>query len=308
MPIYDAIVIGGSAAGLSATMSLSRALANVVCIDSGRPCNRWTSESHNFITHDGENPAHIKSVAREQLEKYERTTFIDDSVTILEKRDVDSIFKVVTEQNGEILGKYLILATGVDDGVERSSIKGIERFFGNSVIHCPYCHGYEFAGGKAGVSLQNPAMLKHMVPTIFNWNKDLTVFSNNESLNAFGIEELTKRGVKVITEPIVEVNGDAPYLKSVTLASGDQIDLDVLYTILDPIVNLKEQIAQLGVEFGEDGLIKTEKPFQNTNISGVFAAGDCQSFMRSLVVSTYSGQMAGVGVAHSLQVSQWSNV
>ena len=50
---FDVIIIGGSYAGLSAAMALGRALRNVLVIDSGKPCNRQTPHSHNFITHDG---------------------------------------------------------------------------------------------------------------------------------------------------------------------------------------------------------------------------------------------------------------
>ncbi|MFD0764456.1 FAD-dependent oxidoreductase [Mucilaginibacter lutimaris] len=62
---FEVIIIGGSYAGLSAAMSLGRALRNVLVIDSAEPCNRQTPYSHNLITHDGQTPASIANEARQ---------------------------------------------------------------------------------------------------------------------------------------------------------------------------------------------------------------------------------------------------
>ena len=53
---FDVIIIGGSYAGLSAGMTLGRAIKNVLIIDSGKPCNIQTPYSHNFLTQDGKTP------------------------------------------------------------------------------------------------------------------------------------------------------------------------------------------------------------------------------------------------------------
>ena len=50
---FDVIIIGGSFSGLAAGMALGRALRQVLIIDSGKPCNWQTPNSHNFLTQDG---------------------------------------------------------------------------------------------------------------------------------------------------------------------------------------------------------------------------------------------------------------
>ena len=64
---FDVIIVGGSYSGLSAAMALGRSLRNILIIDSGLPCNRQTPHSHNFITHDGEQPAAIAEKAKAQV-------------------------------------------------------------------------------------------------------------------------------------------------------------------------------------------------------------------------------------------------
>ncbi|WP_286827854.1 FAD-dependent oxidoreductase, partial [Maribacter sp. UBA4516] len=69
--IFDVIIIGGSYAGLSAAMSLGRSLRNVLIIDGGKPCNRQTPHSHNFITQDGVEPSRINELAKDQVLNYD---------------------------------------------------------------------------------------------------------------------------------------------------------------------------------------------------------------------------------------------
>lgn len=74
---FDALIIGGSYAGLSAGMALGRALRNVLIIDSGKPCNSQTPHSHNFLTKDGKTPKEISTLAKEQVLKYKTIQFYD---------------------------------------------------------------------------------------------------------------------------------------------------------------------------------------------------------------------------------------
>src|SRR5512134_3687157 len=95
---FDVIIIGGSYAGLSAAMALGRALRKVLVIDSGKPCNRQTPRSHNFITHDGETPAIISNKAKEQVMQYPTVTFVDGIAVSAQK--LEGKFLIETA-NGE---------------------------------------------------------------------------------------------------------------------------------------------------------------------------------------------------------------
>jgi thioredoxin reductase len=72
---FDMIIVGGSYSGLAAAMALGRALKKVLIIDDGKPCNRQTPCSHNFITHDGIKPAEIATLAGKQLKIYHSVEF-----------------------------------------------------------------------------------------------------------------------------------------------------------------------------------------------------------------------------------------
>src|SRR5690606_34953225 len=144
---FDVIIIGGSYAGLSAAMALGRSLRKVLIIDSGKPCNATTPYSHNFLTQDGSTPLKISTIARTQVEKYDTVTFYQGIALQATKRN--GPFSIATA-TGEIFnGKKLILATGIKDKLP--DIPGFAECWGISIIHCPYCHGYEYHHQNTGI-------------------------------------------------------------------------------------------------------------------------------------------------------------
>ena len=137
--IFDVIIIGGSYAGLSAAMALGRSLRNVLIIDSELPCNIQTPHSHNFITQDGKIPQEIISLARHQVEKY--ATIKYHKGLAINGLKMENGFVITTSTNDTFTSKKLIFATGVKDIMP--DIDGFAACWGISVIHCPYCHGYD---------------------------------------------------------------------------------------------------------------------------------------------------------------------
>lgn len=305
---YDVIVIGGSVAGLSATLAIARTLHSVICIDLGKPCNRFAKASHNFITHDNENPLDIRNNARDQIEKYPTANIIQNEVIDITKEDGN--FTVYTKDDNKIyIGNNIILATGLNDNIEDSNIENLAQFWGNSIFTCGYCHGFEYFDKKAGLLVSHDFFLKPMIPMIYNWNKNLTVFSSEQAIkNFYSMDELKKKNIGIISNSkIVKINGEGSQLRSVTLKNGDKIELDVLYYAPKSVINMKEIIIRLGIQLDEIGLIKVDKSSQSTNIPGIFAAGDCTTLMRSLAIATQSGQCAGMSVTHKLFNEKWAS-
>ncbi|MCU0337011.1 MAG: NAD(P)/FAD-dependent oxidoreductase, partial [Sediminibacterium sp.] len=169
----DVIIIGGSYAGLSAGMALGRALRNVLIIDSGKPCNIQTPHSHNFLTQDGKTPKEIANLAKRQVEEYKTVKFFDGLA--IKGKKIENGFEIEAENGNIFSAKKLIFATGVKDIMPK--IKGFSECWGISIIHCPYCHGYEYSKDKTGV-LANGETAFEIGKLISNWTKDLTIFTN----------------------------------------------------------------------------------------------------------------------------------
>lgn len=294
-PIFDVIIIGGSYAGLSAAMSLGRSLRDVLVIDAGKPCNRQTPHSHNFITQDGKTPSEISAIAKAQVEQYSTIEFYQGLV--IDAQKVVNGFEVKTDLGDSFKAKKLILATGIKDIMP--DIEGFEACWGISVLHCPYCHGYEVRNKPTGIIAHGAAAaVIHYAHLISNWTKDLTLFTNGVSLlTKEETEKLGTHDIKIIETKIQELRHEDGHVQTVELENGNIIPVDAIYGMVDFVQHLSI-IHQLGCMLNETGLIQVDG-FQETTVEGVFACGD-NSSKRALSFAVSSGTLAGVMANYKL--------
>lgn len=291
---FDVIVIGGSYAGLSAAMALGRSLRNVLIIDSGKPCNRQTPHSHNFITHDGNTPKQISSLARKDVEKYTTVQFYEGITTQVLKNN--NGFEVETSSNERFYAKKIIMASGVKDVIP--NIPGFEECWGISVLHCPYCHGYEVRNEVTGI-LSNGDMAYEFSKLIFNMTKSLTLFTNGKStLTQEQIEKLKQNNINLNEEEVERIEHDNGSIQKIIFKNGNSAALKVLYAKI-PFEQNINTTETLGCELTEQGFIKADA-MQRTSVPGVFACGDNVTMMRSVANAVAQGNFAGAVVNKEL--------
>jgi len=285
--LLDVIVIGGSYSGLSAAMSLGRALRKVLVIDAGKPCNRQTPHSHNFITQDGETPAAIAAKAKDQVSKYDTVTYYEDNV--INASRVEDGFVVETADGSRWLAKRLVLATGIKDVMPE--IPGFASCWGISVLHCPYCHGYEIRHQKTAV-LANGEAAFEFGKLIHNWTKDLTILTNGHStISEEQHTKLLKQGIKVVETPLKQLIHKNGQLEAVILEDGAALAFDAMYARV-PFEHSSDIAQQLKCEFTEQGYIKADM-MQKTTQQGVYVCGDAASMMRSVANAVATGTFVG---------------
>lgn len=283
---FDVIIIGGSYAGLSAAMALGRSRRKVLIIDAGKPCNRQTPHSHNFITHDGEQPAHIAAKAKEQVLRYPTVTIHEGMATMAVKREND--FEISTDHGSTFHARKVLLATGISD--QMPNITGFAECWGISALHCPYCHGYEIADKHFGV-LAHGENAFEMSRLLAHWANQLTVFTNGaHGLSPVQLTKLQAHNITLIETEVKEVQHENGYLHHLALADGTTYAIDALFARL-PYLQHSDSAKQLGCTLNEAGLIAVND-FQLTSVEGVYAAGDNCS-MRALSVAIASGTKAG---------------
>lgn len=294
---FDALIIGGSFAGLSAAMSLGRARRKVLLLDAGRPCNHMVKAAHNLIMHDGASPHRMLSDAREQLAAYPTITLVNATATRVEGSD--GSFTVHSDLGVHTASKIL-LATGVRDLA--LPIAGFAECWGISVLHCPFCHGYEVVDQPLAVLADGP-MGFELARTIRNWSRDLTLLTNGpSSLEVDQQRELTDHGIRIEQRTIAELVHREGHLSQVKFKDGDGVALSAVFA-RPPFALPEELIGTLGCSLSESGHIHVD-PMQRTSVAGVFAAGDVTSPMRSLAFAMAAGNMAGAVITHSL-TSTW---
>ena len=285
---FDVIIIGGSYAGLSAALALGRAKRNILIVDAGKPCNRQTPHAHNFLTHDGDRPAEISAQAKAEVLQYPTVKFIDGTVNAAKK--ITGGFSVVLNEFISYSSRKLLIATGLKDVFP--NIKGFAECWGISVIHCPYCHGYEVSGEKIGL-LMNGDIAYEMAKNVNHWNKDLTLLTNGKSeLTAEQTNKLKSKSIKIIETGIAELIHLDGELERVVFADGTILKLKAIYAKTDVEQHIDFH-QQLGFDLTEFKTIKVDEQ-QQTTAKGIYAAGDCTTLMRSLSVITAAGTIAAV--------------
>lgn len=291
---YDAIIIGGSYAGLSAAMALGRSLRNTLIIDNGNPCNAQTPHSHNFLTQDGEKPAVIAKKAWEQVSKYHTVEFLN-GLAVDGKQTADG-FSIVTQSGETFSAKKLILATGISDTLP--DIKGFAECWGISVIHCPYCHGYEFRGKNTGI-MANGERAFHITSLVNNLTDTISVLTSGKAdFSAEQMEKFRKHGIQIIETPVAEIEHENGHLSHVVFADGRKLAFDAVYAAV-PFSQHSDIPVLLGCELTEQGHIKVDM-MQKTTIDGVYACGDNSSMMRSVAWAVATGNIAGAMVNSAL--------
>jgi thioredoxin reductase len=291
---YDVIIVGGSYAGLAAGMALGRALRKVLIIDNGNPCNRQTPHSHNFLTNDGKTPKEIADLARQQVQAYGTVSFLDGLVTA--GIDTQQGFDVETNAGERFTTKKLIFATGVKDIMP--GIPGFTESWGISVLHCPYCHGYEVRNKKTGV-LANGDNGYELTALISNWTRDVTLYTNGQAtLTTQQIIKLKSHNIDIVEELIERLEHRNGYIQHLAFADGRKAPIEALYTKL-PFEQHSAIPQSLGCEITPDGYIKIDAA-QKSSIHGVFACGDNTTRMRTVANAVSMGTTTGLMVNKEL--------
>jgi len=296
---YDVIIIGGSYAGLAAGMALGRSLRKVLILDAGEPCNRQTPHSHNFLTQDGQVPAHIGAIAQAEVLQYPTVRLRKIWVNAVQV--IEGGFQVTGAGAEVFQGKKILLATGVKD--QMLELPGFAECWGISVLHCPYCHGYEVKKQELGV-LANGETAFEMACLIDHWSSGLTLFTNGAiQMEASQLEKLQSKKIRIIETPIRALEHQAGYLQKVHFADGSHHDLKALFARV-PFTQSSTIAKDLGCTFTEMGHIQVND-FKKTNLPGVFAAGDNTSPMRAVAAAVAAGTVAGAMINHELIVEEF---
>lgn len=291
---FDVIIVGGSYAGLATAMALGRALRNVLVIDGGNPCNKQTPHSHNFLTNDGKTPQEITSLAKQQVRMYDSVSLLDGLATAGSK--TKSGFEIQTKSGEIFSSKKLVFATGIRDIMPQ--IPGFAESWGISVLHCPYCHGYEVRHKKTGI-IANGDTGFELSSLISNWTKDLTLYTNGKSsLSPVQKAKLDKHHINIIESEIDRLEHDGGYIQKINFKNGTSREAKALYARL-PFVQHSSIPQELGCELTKDGYIKIDHS-QKTSIPGIYACGDNTTRIRTVANAVSMGTTTGLMVNKEL--------
>jgi thioredoxin reductase len=295
MNLYDVIIIGGGPAGLNAAVVLGRCRRKVLLFDSGKPRNRHSSGIHNYLTRDDILPRDFLHLSHKEIKKY-GVRLLHIEVTGATKNEKG--FFTVTDRKGVLYNaKKILIATGLTDTLP--PLKGFEKFFGKSVFHCPYCDGWEVKDKQLGVYARNKNGVE-LALSLITWSRSVTYFTDGKkNLKSEEARILKQIGIPVITGEIQKLRGVGGKLKSIVLKNEEICPCDALFFV-SGYSQQSHIIENLGCILNKQKVVVTNR-FGQTNIPGVYVAGDASRDMHFVVVAGAEGAKAGVTINKELQ-------
>lgn len=286
--VFDAVIVGGGPAGLSAALALGRARRSVLLCDAGPRRNAAATHVHNFVTRDGTPPEDFRRVAREQLARYPSVVVRDEGVASV--TGTRGSFRVALAAES-VAARRVLLGAGMID--ETLPIEGFRELWGRSIFQCPYCHGWEVRD-RRWAFLATPATAAHFEPfalQLLCWTRDVTVFTGGAfEVAAESRARLEAAGITLVTDAIARLVSSEGHLAAVELVGGARVPCDVLYA--HPPQRQIELVGALGLALDEAGFVVVDPMKRETSRPGIYAAGDLTSRMQGAIFAAASGTHA----------------
>jgi thioredoxin reductase len=294
---YDAVVVGGGAAGLAAGTWIARYRRSVAVLDGGEPRNQFVELAHGYLGEDPVHPGELLQRARRQLQRYAEAELCAGQATEVRRRE-DGGFTVLTDDGLALHSRRLVLATGV-----RDRFPEVERFFdhyGASVFHCPTCDGYEARDARV-VAFGWSEDVTGFALTLRGWARSVTIVTDGRAFegDADCRRQLDEAGITVVEDDAVELLGERGRLEGVRLRGAGLVPCEMAFFSIahEPRTELAEQ---LGCRLTEEGCIEVDGDAA-TSVPGVYAAGDITPGLQLVQVAAAKGATAGVACARSLR-------
>ncbi|WGD38168.1 FAD-dependent oxidoreductase [Lysinibacter sp. HNR] len=293
--LWDVIIAGGGPAGLSAALMLGRSRRRVLVVDAGNPRNRFATHMHGVLGQEGVPPDELLKRGRAEAAGY-GVEFVSGTITQVERKRGG--LRVITDSDVWV-ARALVVATGVSDSLP--DIPGLVERWGTSVLHCPYCHGWEVRDRRLGVLTTSP-LGPHQVELVRQWSDRVTLFSAGlGEITPETRQRLRARGITLEPAPVVEILGEGTNIAAVRLEDGREVAIDTLFTVSAPTPH-DDFLEALELARSETpfGAFLTIDPTGRTSDNRIWAIGNVVSPAANVSVSIGNGALTGGAVNTAL--------
>ncbi|HIK13811.1 MAG TPA: NAD(P)/FAD-dependent oxidoreductase [Leptolyngbyaceae cyanobacterium M33_DOE_097] len=296
--VYDVLVVGGGAAGLSAGIYLQRYLLSTLIIDKGKARSHWMQELHNYLGLPADTPgrdvlkqgkAHYLSLDGDYLNGY-----VED---VIDEGETFAVHVRIGRTNptyAVFRSRYLIAASGIIDHLPKlADMQNVFEYAGHNLHVCLICDGYEMRDKRAGVFGNSESSLEVAFP--LGWfTPHITLFTNGEfEVSPAFRDRLQTHGYQLVEQPIKQFIGENHQMSGVELADGSIIELDAGLVSMGSKYHA-DYLKQIDLEYQSGNLI-TDK-MNRTSHPRIFAVGDLKVGMNQVVIAAADGALAATQI------------
>lgn len=292
---YDALIVGGGPAGLTASIYLGRFRRRFLVVDAAQSRLSLIPTTHN---HPGfpRGVAGPKLLARMQAQAKRYGAVIRRGTIQAIGREGDGF---ACELDGQALkARYLILATGVADRPPAAHFaEAVKR---GLIRVCPICDAYEVIDHQIGVigvserGAREALFLRHYSPRI-----SLLHAGRPDELDRALREALAAGGVRLIESDIARVVIEPAGAIAVELLDGPRLVFDTVYSALGMDARNGLAVA-LGARINEAGCVLVDT-HQRTTVDGLYAAGDVVRGLNQISIAEAEAAIAATDIHNRLR-------
>ncbi|HVX21039.1 MAG TPA: bifunctional NAD(P)/FAD-dependent oxidoreductase/class I SAM-dependent methyltransferase [Acidimicrobiales bacterium] len=296
----DVAVVGGSAAGLAAALQLGRQRRSVIVVDAGEPRNAPAGHVHGYLGHEGVTPSAFAAAGREEVRSYGGEILAGRVTSVA--RTGDGRFRVELAGGNAVVARRVLAATGLVD--QLPDIDGLADRWGQDVVHCPFCHGFELRDRRIVQVVTHPVGL-HTAALFRQLTARLTVVLHGApDVDRAELDALRTGGVDVRHGPVRRiVTGDDGGIVAVELAGQGRIDADAV--AVGPRFGVRaEPFAALGLRpaphpSGLGDVVETDASGE-TAVPGLYAAGNVTDPSQQVLQAAADGSRVGAMISYRL--------
>ncbi|MDA3623792.1 FAD-dependent oxidoreductase [Saccharopolyspora sp. WRP15-2] len=292
--VWDSVIVGGGAAGLSAGIVLARAQFATLVVDGGAPRNGPADHMHGYLTRDGMAPKEFLATGQDEFTGY-GGTLARATVTDV-RRAEDGVFELRLDYRRLLRSRSLLVATGLTDDLP--DVPGLSAGWASLVHHCPHCHGYEERGRTIAVigSAMAPHSA-HLAALMRRHSPSVTFCVNGVEVGAAERRRLTAYGVRLVDAGVTRVaavDGDgAPVV--IEVDDGGTVTCDAIFVGTRPVPHDAIMTTLGAAKDPVSGLVPVDAAGA-TAVEGVWAAGNVVNPRAQVVAAAGAGCTAGIAM------------
>jgi len=292
--MFDCLVIGGGAAGLTAAVYLGRYRRRALLIDDGGSRIGKIPKTRNVLGFpDG--IAGPELLERMRLHAGRYGTVLEIGRVGQLQRHEDGGFEAVAGSR-IVRARRVLLATGAAD-IE-PDIPGLAPALKAGVVrYCPICDGYETQGQRVAVLGRAKHGVRESV-FVAGFGNDVTwlAMESRQHVAASELARLQAAGVRIENRGPREIRCSSKVV--VELADGETLEFDVLYPALG-LVHACGLATAMGAQCRPDGQLEVTQHYE-TSVPGLYAAGDVAVDLNQINVAAGQAAIAATAIHNSL--------
>jgi thioredoxin reductase (NADPH) len=287
---YDVVIIGTGPAGLQAAIHAARKKVSVLVMGKETKSSLFHAHIENFCCLFNVSGEAMLDVGRQQATNFGSTLLEEDVLSISRSGE---FFKIITESNVEIRSKTLIIATGT--ARKKLGVAGEKEFLGRGVSYCVECDANFYKDEDVVVAGGASAAVSGAL-TMLNYARSVHLVCDSLEVTDALKKDLTNSEVFVNERTKIEEIVGKANVEKINLSDGTALSASGVFIELGA-KGVMELATHLGIQLDEEmKYIQTNKKME-TNIAGVFAAGDICGPPWQMAKAVGEGCVAGIGAA-----------